>query len=330
MSIKRVACVGAGLIGHSWATLFAWNNYETILQDLRADTLEHALFQIQQKLEFLFENGLLKDSAVDDCLKRIKITTDLDEAVSEADYVQESTYENYSVKREIFKAMDGAAPAETILASSSSTLKMTQIQKATARPDRCVVAHPWNPPHLMPLVEIIPGKRTSPKTVRRTKELMTELGKVAVVQKKEMPGTIGNRMAAALWREAIDLVYRDVAELEDIDKAVSAGPGIRWAILGPHLGYHLGGGRGGIEYYLRHLGPAMASRWKTLATWTSIPPLARKKIINGIKKMKILQEKQPDEIAEWRDEKLIELLRLLHGQTIPSRDKSMLGEQKGL
>ena len=301
------------MIGQSWATLFAWNNYEVTLQDLKEDILDLALSQIRQKFQFLSEKGLLRDKVCDDCLARIRATTDLKEAVAEVDYVQESTYEDYRVKREVFKAMDSAAPAETILASSSSTLKMTLIQKAAGRPGRCVVAHPWNPPHLMPLVEIIPGKGTSPNTVRRTKEFMTKLGKVAVVQKKEMPGTIGNRMAAALWREAIDLVYKDVAELEDIDKAVSAGPGIRWAILGPHLSYHLGGGRGGIEYYLKHLGPAMESRWKTLATWTSIPSLAKKKIIHGIGKMKLLQEKQPDKIAEWRDEKLIELLRILYG-----------------
>ena len=314
MEIDQVACVGAGLIGHGWATLFSSKGYEVTLQDLREEALKHALSQIRQKLEFLAEKKLLRGESCEDCLGRIRATTDLAEAVGDADYVQESVYESYEVKKELFKSMDAAAPPQTILASSSSTLKMTVIQKATERPGRCIVAHPWNPPYLMPLVEIIPGRKTSPETVKATKEFMTKLGKVAVVQKKEVSGTIGNRLAAALWREAIDLVHKGVAELEDVDKAVSAGPGIRWAILGPHVGYHLGGGRGGIEYYLRHLGPAMAARWRTLATWTSIPPLAEKKIIQGIKKMKLVQEKPVEEIAEWRDEKLIELLTVLYGE----------------
>jgi len=315
MEIHRIACIGAGLIGHSWATFFAWKGYKVVLQDLNEEILEYASSQIRRNFEFLAEKDLLKNESCESCLGRIRFTTDLEEAVRDADYIQESVYESYKAKKEVFRLMDAAVPPDIILASSSSTLKMSVIQKATKNPERCIVAHPWNPPHLMPLVEIIPGKRTSPDTVKATKEFMSKLGKVTVVQKKEVSGTIGNRLAAALWREAIDLVYRGVAELEDVDKAVSAGPGIRWAILGPHLSYHLGGGKGGIEYYLRHLGPAMAARWRTLATWTSIPPLAEKKIIQGIKKMSLVQEKPVEEIAKWRDEKLVELLKVLYGET---------------
>ncbi len=312
MQINKVACVGAGLIGHGWATLFSWKGYEVTLQDLKKDALENALSQIRRNLEFLAEHELLGAESCENCLGRIRITTDLEGAVSEADYVQESVYESYKVKNEVFKSMDAMAPPDTILASSSSTLKMSIIQRATHRPYRCIVAHPWNPPHLMPLVEIIPGRKTSTETIKATKELMTKLGKVPVVQKKEVSGTIGNRLAAALWREAIDLVRRGIAELEDVDKAVSAGPRIRWAILGPHLSYHLGGGTGGIEYYLRHLGPAMAARWRTLATWTSIPSSAERMLIKGIRDMKLVQENSFGEIAEWRDKKLVELLKALY------------------
>jgi 3-hydroxypropionate dehydrogenase (NADP+) len=314
-TIKKVACVGAGLIGLGWATLFAWKGYTVTLQDLKKETLEHSVSQIKQNLQFLTDKNLLKSGSCEEFLGRISVTTDLTEAVSEVEYVQESVYESYKIKKDLFRSIDKAALPETILASSSSTLKMTVIQKATDKAGRCIVVHPWNPPYLMPLVEIIPGKRTSPQTVEVTKELMTNLGKIAVVQKKETSGTIGNRLAAALWREAIDLVYKGVAELEDIDKAVSAGPGIRWAILGPHLSYHLAGGEGGIEYYLRHIGPTMASRWRTLATWTCIPPSAEKKIIKGIKKMKIIQEKKTTSaIARWRDDKLVELLKILYSK----------------
>jgi len=314
MRIRNVTCVGSGLIGHGWATLFAWKGYEVTLQDLEEDILKNALSQVRRNLQFLGENELLRSESFEDCLARIGTTTNLKEAVGEADYVQESVYESYRAKKEVFKSMDAAAPPHTVLASSSSTLRMSVIQRAAEKPDRCIVAHPWNPPHLMPLAEIIPGRRTSAETIEATKEFMTRLGKVAVVQKKEVSGTIGNRLAAALWREAIDLVHRGVADLEDVDKAVSAGPGIRWAVLGPHLSYHLGGGEGGIEYYLRHLGPAMAARWRTLATWTSMPPSAEKKIVHGVKRMQLVKGKSFAEIAKWRDRKLVELVKVLYGE----------------
>lgn len=312
VKIGKIACVGAGLIGRGWATLFAWKGYKVTLHDLKDKVLEDASSQIRRNLEFLAEKRLLNEGSWKDCFRRIDFTTDIVEAIRDADYVQESVYEDYKVKKEVFKLMDSAAQPHTILASSSSTLKMSVIQEATEKPDRCVIAHPWNPPHLMPLVEVVPGKKTSPEIVRKTKDFMTKLGKVAVVQKKETVGTIGNRLAAALWREAIDLVYRGVAEVEDIDKAVSASLGIRCAVLGPYLSYHLGGGIGGIEYYLRHLGPAMENRWRTLAKWTSMPPLAEKKIVQGVKEMEIVKEKSVDELSRWRDEKLVELLKVLY------------------
>ncbi|MGQ9544019.1 MAG: 3-hydroxyacyl-CoA dehydrogenase NAD-binding domain-containing protein [Candidatus Bathyarchaeia archaeon] len=323
MGSGEVACVGAGLIGHSWATLFAWRGYKVKLYDSKVEALKSAIERIRGNLEFLAGNGLLDPKICGEALARIRVTGDLGEAVGEAEYVQESVYESYRVKKKIFEEMDKVAPAETILASSSSTLKMTLIQRVVRRPGRCVVAHPWNPPHLMPLVEIIPGRETKPETVEAARTLMTNLGKVAVIQRREVSGTIGNRLAAALWREAIDLVYKGVADLEDVDKAASAGPGIRWAILGPHLSYHLGGGEGGIEYYLKHLGPAMASRWRSMAKWTEIPPKAERKIIQGIKDMRLLREKSIEEVARWRDEKLIELLKILYWKD-PQRS-SMLG-----
>ncbi len=312
MKIKKVACIGAGLIGHGWATLFAWKGYSVTLQDLKEEALEHSMNEIRKKLGFLSEEGLLKENELEGSFRRIRITTDLKEAVEDADYVQESVFESYETKNEIFKEMDAAAPTHAILASSTSTLKMSVIQKVTKNPERCIIAHPWNPPYLMPLVEIIPGKTTSPETVEKTRKFMVSLGKIPVIQKREVPGTIGNRLAAALWREAIDLVDKGVAELEDVDKAVSAGPGLRWAIFGPHLSYHLGGGKGGIEYYLQHLGPAMEARWKSLAKWTALSSSRKKKIIEGIRKAELTQKKSLEELIRWRDEKLVDLLKILY------------------
>lgn len=312
MDINKVGCIGTGLIGQSWATLFAWKGFNVNIHDLSAKTLQDSLFQIKNNLDSLVKSGLLDKDLCNKCFNRVKIIENFEQFIRESDYIQESVYESYRVKKNVFKSMDEVSKSDTILASSSSTLNMTFIQKVTNRPDRCIVAHPWNPPHLMPLVEIIPGKRTSLECINRTKNLMNRLSRVPIVQKKAVPGTIGNRLAAALWREAIDLVNKGVVDVEDIDKAVSAGPGIRWAILGPHLSYHLGGGKGGIEYYLEHLGPAMERRWKSLASWTSIPPPAKRKIILGIKDSTITKELSMDEIKKIRDRKLIALLKILY------------------
>jgi len=311
---KQVACVGVGLIGHGWATLFAWKGYDVAIYDASDVSTRKALSRIKQNLVFLRKEGLLKRDSPEACFRRIKVSKNIDDAVNNSQYIQESVYEKYKTKKEVFKMIDRFAPKNAIIASSSSTLKMSNIQKSADSPERCILVHPWNPTHLMPLVEIVAGKKTSKKTVEVTKEFMTKLGKVAIVQKKEVNGTIGNRLAAALWREAIDLVYKGVVELEDIDKAVNAGPGMRWAVIGPHLSYHLGGGSGGIEYYLHHIGPTMASRWRSLAKWVAIPQAAENKIVEGVKKTKILQEKSIDDVVKWRDKRLALLLKSLYNQ----------------
>ena len=202
--MRKIACVGAGLIGHGWATLFAMKGYSVNLQDLNEDILTNACEHVRSNLSFLASKGFLKTEEIEDAIQRIKPTTSIADAVETVDYVQESVSESYEIKRSVFKEMDSTARGDVILASSSSALSITEIQKATIRPERCLIAHPWNPPHLMPLVEIIPGERTSPKTVAKTRELMLELGKVPVTQKKETLGAIGNRLSAALWREDLE------------------------------------------------------------------------------------------------------------------------------
>jgi 3-hydroxypropionate dehydrogenase (NADP+) len=314
--IKKVTCIGAGVIGHGWATLFAWKGYDVALQDISKEILKQGVNRIRENLNFLKEKGLITDDKCKEALKRIAITTDIEQAVKNSDYVQESVTENYKVKKEVFKKIDELTQPNTILASSTSTLKMTTIQKVVKRPERCIVAHPWNPPYLIPLVEIVPGKKTSNEVVKITMNFMKKLGKVPVLQKKEVVGCIGNRLAAALWREAVDLVVKGVADVEDVDKAVIYALGIRWAIVGPHTSYHLGGGKGGIERYIEHLGSAMERRWRILAKWTKLSPKAKKMIVEGIKKSELVKGKSIDELVRWRDEKTIELLKALHGKEL--------------
>ena len=306
--VERVACVGAGLVGQGWAALFAVKGYSVVLEDLTEEKLDDAMARIESHIRFLVEVNLAED--IDAALSRIETTTNLAEAVAEADYVQESVFESYDVKKAIYGEIDDAAPGDTILASSTSGLLMTEIQKAAKlHPERCIVAHPWNPAHLVPLVELSPGKLTSEETTRRTYDLMESIGKAPVVLRKEVPGFIANRLSVALWREALDLVDKGVASVEDVDKAVRAGPGIRWAIMGPYLTYHLGGGPGGIEYLMRHIGASKATWLETMAKWTVTPESAVEKAIMGVAEM--VGEKSVEELERWRDDRLVELLRLL-------------------
>lgn len=308
MKIKKVACVGAGIIGHSWTTLFATHGLEVILQSRTSSRLRWALEQIKSNLNFLTSKGLL-DSR--DALSRIRMTTSVSDAINDVDYVQESTAENYEVKKSIFKQMDAKADENVILASSSSALLMTEIQKSTKKPQRCMIVHPWNPPHILPLVELVGGKATSKETIEMVRKFMLELGKNPVIVRKEVPGHIANRLQAAVLREAIDLVDQGVASVEDIDMALSTGPGLRWALMGPFLTHHLGGG--GIDRYFKAYRESLTSRWRTMATWTSIPNSAAKKVVEGVKQMHIIRSKNMDEMLRWRDSKLVELIRLLYG-----------------
>ncbi len=311
MEISKVACIGAGLIGHSWATLFAAEGLEVKIQDLTDGLVAKALQQIENNLNFLEQNGLLEEGEGKKAFERIEATTNLFDAVKDVDYVQESIVEDYETKKKIFKEMDAIVSEHTILASSTSALLMTHIQKETNKPQRCIVAHPCLPPHLLPLVEIVPGEKTSRETSEVATEFMSKIGKIPVVLKREVPGHIVNRMNAALWREAIDLVDKGVATAEEVDKAFYAALGPRFAIMGPHLRAHLAGGNGGIEHFIEAYGQSYTYRWKDMANWTTISNSATKKVVQGIKEMEIVRTKTFEEICRWRDKKLMKLLKLL-------------------
>jgi 3-hydroxypropionate dehydrogenase (NADP+) len=213
------------------------------------------------------------------------------------------------MKKRVFKEMDAAALDHAILGSSSSGLLMTEIQKVVTRPERCVLVHPVLPVYLIPLVEIAGGEQTSRNTLSASYDLMKRLGKVPVLLKREVPGYIVNRLQAALLREAIDLVDKDVASAEEVDKAFCMGIGLRDPIIGPFLRIHLAGG--GVERFLEHLSQSYQYRWETMETWTSIPPPAAKKMIMGVEEMKVVRTKTLEEIKNWRDQMLVRLLHVV-------------------
>jgi 3-hydroxyacyl-CoA dehydrogenase len=309
MKIRTVACVGAGLIGQGWSTLFCSKGLKVTLYDLTEDILHLSLDHVSSSLRFLEANNLLKPGQASTALKRIKPTTDLAEAVANADYVQESVPDNYEIKKRVFQEMDAHAPDYAILASSASGLLMTEIQKVTKRPQRCVLAHPMLPAHILPLVEIVGGEETSSKTVVTTKEFMKAMGKTPVVLNREIPGYIVNRLQAALLREAIDLVDKGIATAEDVDTAFCTGIGLRDPLLGPFLRIHLAGD--GVERFFEHLSRSYQYRWETMETWTCIPQSAVKAVVQGVKEIEIVKKKTLGEIKQWRDEMLVRILKVL-------------------
>jgi 3-hydroxypropionate dehydrogenase (NADP+) len=307
--IKSVACIGVGTIGHSWATLFAIKGYKVNVYDLSSELLKTAMERIKYSAEFLAEKGIIAQEDVNNALSRIEIISNMTDCVKETDYIQESTFESYEVKSKVFSEIDKANDS-AIIASSTSGLLMTKIQKAAKRPERCIVAHPWNPPLLLKLVELVPGERTSEETVQITYNFIENLDKIPVIVRKEVPGFIGNRLQAALWREALSLVNNGVATVEDIDKACWAGPGARWAIMGPFLTLHLGGGPKGLEYHIDTIQHGFNEYWKSMDDWKEMPYHAAKKGIKGVDELEIVKKKTFEEMVKWRDDKLAKILRI--------------------
>lgn len=306
--VEKVACVGSGLVGQGWAALYALKGYNVVLQDLAEDRLIDAVKRTHHHIDVLVEAGLGVEP--DSAKKRITTTTSLEEALNGADFVTESVYESLEVKRPLYAQMDEIAPENVIFASSTSGYMMSEISRDMKKhPERAIVAHPWNPVHLVPLVELSPSPLTSKKTIDTTYKLMEDIGRVPVVLKKEASGFIANRISVALWREALDIVDRGIATVEDVDKAIMAGPGIRWAMMGPYLTYHLGGGKGGIEYLMNHIGVKKQEWLKDMAQWTEFPESVKEKAIDGVND--IVGEMSLEELEAWRDKQLIALNKLL-------------------
>ena len=308
--IEQVACVGSGLVGQSWAALLTLKEYTVTLQDLTEEKLAEAVKRIEHHIDVLVEAGL--DTEPEAAKKRLTTTTSLKEALDGVDFVIESVFESLEVKCPLYAEMDEIAPPDVIFSSSTSGYMISEIGRDMKHhPERAIVAHPWNPVHLVPLVEISPSPETSKETIDKTYRLMEDIGRVPVVLKKEAPGFIANRISVALWREALDIVDRGIASVEDVDKAVMAGPGIRWAMMGPFLVYHLGGGKGGIEYLMDHIGVKKQEWLKDMAQWTEFPESVKSKAVDGVDDM--VGGMSLEELEAWRDKYLIALNKLLWG-----------------
>jgi len=311
----KIGIVGTGLIGTGWAAFYASRGFAVSLFDSDEATRVSARDRTIAQMDFLNRHGLLPSKDFDRVVEQVTVADDLDEAVADAYLVQESVVERYDVKKQVFRAVDRATGHGTIVASSSSGLLISELQLEMEHPGRSLIAHPFNPPHLMPLVELVPGKLTRPEVVAEVKTLFESLGKVPVVLNKEVPGHIANRLQAAVWREAIDLVLKGVASVADVDKALVAGPGMRWALLGAHMIFHLGGGSGGIEYFVKHVGRSFGALWSDMASWDSLPPETAETLRAGLEAE--TSDRSLDDLVRWRDEKIVQLLKIIRDQQEP-------------
>jgi len=299
--VRRVAVVGTGVIGASWVAYFLAQGLDVSATDPMPgaeEKLRQAVARHWPSLEVL---GLAPGASLD----RLRFSAQLEEALADADFVQENGPEREDLKIDLFRRMDAVLPADVVLASSSSGLLMSKVQAACRHPGRVVLGHPFNPPHLIPLVEVIGGEQSSPEAVQAALDFYTSIGKKAIHVRKEVKGHIANRLQAALWREAFHLVEQGVASTEDIDTAIAYGPGLRWALMGPYLNLHMSGGEGGIQHMLDHLGPPIESWWADLGT-PAITDALKARIRAGVEEQ--MAGKTSAAIAAERDQLLVQLL----------------------
>jgi len=259
---RRVAVVGGGVIGISWSALFLAHDLEVVISDPRPDIeklVVDGLAEIRPTLDALgYDTSRLTT--------KLSFVAEIADAVSEVDVVQENAPEQLDVKQSIWTAVEGAAPSHALFATSTSSIPATKIAAAMKHPERLIVGHPFNPPHLVPLVEVVPGERTSAETIELARSFYLSVSKRPLVLGKEIPGFVANRLQSALFRECIYLVEQGVVTEQELDDVVTSSIGMRWAVTGPFQTFHLGGGPGGFPDFLTHFGEMMEGMWPALGS----------------------------------------------------------------
>jgi carnitine 3-dehydrogenase len=302
--VRRVGIVGAGVIGGGWALHYLRMGLDVDVYD-PAPAARRDLLRMRAEIWPLLERIGLREGASAD---RLVLHDSLADAVSGADVIQENAPEDSAVKRRVLADIDAVARPDAVIASSTSGFGMTLLQADCAHPERCVVGHPFNPPYLIPLVEVVGGEQTDPGAVDWLAEFYAAVGKRPLRLTRELPGFVGNRLQEAMWREALHMVAAGEATVEEIDESIAFGPGLRWAQMGPCLTFHLAGGSGGMAHMLDHFGAALLEPWTRLAA----PPLTeqlRKRMVEGCERE--AAGRPVAELERQRDEFLAELLGLL-------------------
>jgi 3-hydroxyacyl-CoA dehydrogenase len=301
-SVHRIAIVGTGVIGASWAAYYLARGFDVVATDPGPQAEANLRKYVDDAWPLLTQVGLSPGASRD----RLTFTPDMGRALADADWVQENAPERSDFKIKLFAQMDEATPPNSVIASSSSGITMDVIQSGAKRPERCVIGHPFNPPHVVPLVEVVGGAKTSEATIERAMAFYAAIGKKPVRLYKALPGHVANRFQAALYKEVLYLVQQGVLSVADADVAVSYGPGIRWGVMGPSLQWHVGGGQGGIQHFMEHLMDPLAGMMKTLGT-PDITPQLKQTVVDAV--LKEAAGRSVEQLAREENSVLIALLK---------------------
>ena len=299
--VRRIAIVGTGVIGASWAAFYLARGFDVVATDPGPNAEANLRKYVQEAWSNLTALGLAPGASRD----RLTFVANLADAVAGADLVQENGPERPDFKKKLFADIDKATPVDSILASSSSGITPSVIQSQCKHPERVLIGHPFNPPHLIPLVEVVGGAKTSPAVVERAMAIYASVGKKPILLKKELPGHVANRLQAALYREVLYLIDQDVLSVADADDAVSWGPGLRWGIMGPNLQFHLAGGAGGMTHFLEGVGAGLRSLMDTLGD-PQITPELKRKLTEGV--LAEAANRSVEQLAKDENERLLRLL----------------------
>ncbi|MDZ4735856.1 MAG: 3-hydroxyacyl-CoA dehydrogenase NAD-binding domain-containing protein [Rhodospirillaceae bacterium] len=306
--VRTIAIVGSGLIGAGWAAWFLAQGFDVRAydNDPKKEAFLHGLVDdVWPHLERL---GFAKDAD----RKRLTFHHSIEDCVKVADFVQENVLERLDLKQDVIAAVDAALPADRVIASSTSSIIPSELQAKCRHPERVVVGHPFNPPHLIPLVEVVGGAKTDPAAVEWSMAFYDSIGKKAIKLNREIPGHYVNRVQEAMWREVIHCIAEGIVSVEDADIGVAYGPGLRWAIMGPSLTFHLGGGPGGMSYFIEQFGPHIDQSWENLGD-PKITPEIQRELIDGTAREAAGRNYR--DLVDWRDRCLVGILEAVNKET---------------
>jgi carnitine 3-dehydrogenase len=303
-SVKRISSLGAGPIGGGWTAHFLARGYDVTAYLHDKSETNSFMSILKTAWVSLAELGLAPNASMD----RLRIVTDLEEALDGADFVQESGPERLEVKQKLYSEMGKILPSSIIIGSSTSGLMMSDIQSDCSTPERTVIGHPFNPPYLLPLVEIVGGKRTAPEAVAWAGEFYKAAGKAPLMMEKEIPGFVATRLQEALWREALHMVANGEATPEDIDNALMNGPAPRMAAQGQCMAFHVACGTGGMATNLDQFGPALKLPWTRLEA-PELTKELRDRMVNGCNA--VAKDQAFEDMVSQRDREIVAVLNAL-------------------
>jgi carnitine 3-dehydrogenase len=313
-AIKTVGILGTGVIGGGWALHFLRKGFDVVAFDPAPDAQDRLRRMVERNWPTLERLGLSEGASK----RRLRFADSLEAMTGQVQFIQESAPENLEAKQDLYKTLGEITSPDTILCSSTSGFAMSDIQKKCSAPQRTVVGHPFNPPYLVPFMEVVGGRGSDPEIVDKTAEFFEASGKKVIRMQRELPGFIANRLQEALWREALHMVAEGEATVEEIDASIAYGPGLRWAIMGPCLTFHMAGGEGGMGHMLDHFGPALEEPWTRLKA-PELTSALRDRMVEGCEKA--ARGRSTDDLIRERDECLIRIMNVLDDYRASGQEK---------